>query len=205
MTLLPCLAFEMIFDLELSFVKVTEAERAEVNPPDVVVDRFEAEVLASQDVGDIDPLRVPPDASVPAHESYLEVSGVLDFGETIGEGSSRRLVERGRRFLGESLMRALEVELVPEGVEASLLSRAVPGGRPGRFVLEGSMHPLVSPVLLGLSEFDQCRSDAESDPPDGECREPSDCGSGEGATVVREHDHGKPELSKDALEHGLGA
>ncbi|MEZ4651556.1 MAG: hypothetical protein R3E97_22710 [Candidatus Eisenbacteria bacterium] len=99
MTLLPCLTSETILDLELSLLKVAEAERAEVNPPDVVVDRFEAEELALQDVGYVDPLRSPSDASVPTHESYLEVSGVLDLGETIGEGPSRRLIERGGRFL----------------------------------------------------------------------------------------------------------
>ena len=60
---------------------------SEVDVPEVIVDLLEADELGSQDVADVDPVRVPSDASVPADSSDLEVSGVFDRGDVFRERS----------------------------------------------------------------------------------------------------------------------
>jgi hypothetical protein len=58
-------------------------------------------------------------------------------------------------------VRAFGIELAEEGVEAFLLLQAIGAWGPGRFLLEGEVHALMTPVLLGMP-----RLDAEPEPPD---------------------------------------
>jgi hypothetical protein len=53
------------------------------------------------------------------------------------------------------------IELVAKAVEALLLLGQVGGRRSYGFGLEGFMHPLVPPVLLGLARRDPLRRDAQ--------------------------------------------
>ena len=68
-----CQATTMIFDSEAVFKETAEFDRTEEDVPDGVVDRLEANVLASAGGADGDPRRVPSDAAVRAHEPGLEV------------------------------------------------------------------------------------------------------------------------------------
>ena len=54
----------MIEDGSFADVKPTEGDGPEVDDPDVVVDLLEPDVLAAEQMGDIDPGGAPSDAAV---------------------------------------------------------------------------------------------------------------------------------------------
>jgi len=86
------------------------------------------------------------------------------------------------------------IEGVAEFVEVALLGTEVGLRRLSGFALGGSMHSLVSDVLLRLSRFDGLRTDAELDPPSAQACEPSEADGSEGCTVVGTDDSGQAEL-----------
>jgi len=102
-------------------MEAAQPERAEVDVPEVVVDFLEAYVLAAEDVTDIDPVGVPPDAAVVADLSDLEVVRILERLWSVGERSVRGTVNRGRGVLSESLVRSFVVVGSSKGVEPPLL------------------------------------------------------------------------------------
>ena len=71
----------MVLDFQSPFVESAEFEGTEVDIPEVVVDFFEANVLATQGLSDVDPIAIPPDASVVADETNLVVGWVVDRGQ----------------------------------------------------------------------------------------------------------------------------
>jgi len=66
------------------------------------------------------------------------------------------------------------------------------------------MHTLMTPVLLGVSGFDQFRIDAETDPPDREPRQAAERGGREGHAVVGSDDPREAEFLEEAREDGPG-
>jgi hypothetical protein len=54
----------VVLDSESPFVESAEFEGTEVYVPEVIADFFEANVLASQGVSDVEPLTVPANSSV---------------------------------------------------------------------------------------------------------------------------------------------
>lgn len=136
-------------------VEPAEGDGAEVGGPDVVVDLFEADEVAAEQVADVDPLRSPSDPAVGRDLADLEVSGILGRLELVGELSIRGLIDGGGRLLAESLVRPDLVEIGSEGVEAPLLRGAVGGGREGGFRLEIPVHALVPTVLVRGSGLDE--------------------------------------------------
>src|SRR3990170_5422765 len=104
---------------------------------------------------------------------------VLDRREAPGVPAGRRLVERGGRPAPEKLVWALVVVEDPEPVEGALLGGQVRLGGPRRRGLEGPMHPLVGPVLLGTGRQDPLVLNPEPDPPHVELREAVDAAAGE--------------------------
>ena len=97
-------------------------------------------------------------------------------------------------------MGPFEVVLMAEGVEAPLLSLEVAGGGTGGLGLESSMHALVSTVLLRVGGFDELGVNPETDPPDGESREATQRGGGEGHPVVGADDLRKAVLLEEPQE-----
>ena len=87
-----------------------------------------------------------------------------------------------------------------KAVEPSLLCSPVGGGRSCGLSLERSVHAFVSSVLLGVSWLDELRVNAESDPPDGEPRDPSERGRCERSAVVRADDGRQAILPEGADE-----
>ena len=87
-------------------------------------------------------------------------------------------------------MRSDVVEGAAEVVEVALLGTEVGLGRPSCFALEGSVHTLVSAVLLRFSRLDGLRPDAETDPPSAQTCEASEADGSEGRTVVGADDGG---------------
>ena len=188
-------------DLVISFVKMPEQNRSEVNGPDPVIDGLQPDILLFDDLRDIDPMTVPSYSPVCADEPNFEVAGILDRRKRAGKGTWRGLVDRCRGFLAKGFMGTLVVELPAEGLELSLLSRFVSSWRSCRFRFESLVHSLVPTVLLRLSGLDKLWSDPETDPPDGEAGESSEGDRRERRTVVSEYRVGKPilleGLSKD--------
>ena len=184
MTLVSHNPSEVIVNPKGPFVKVSEDNRTEEDSPDAVIDRFQPHVFSFEHVRDIDPSRVPSDASVPADEAEFEMIGISDLWERLGIGPLGRLIDRSRCSLTESFMGTLAVELVAEGSEPSLLGSPVSGWRSGGLGLERAVHSFVSPVLLRTTGLDQFRSYAQADPPDGQTRKPTQGRGREGCSVV---------------------
>ena len=82
-------------------------------------------------------------------------------------------------------MGTVVVEVLAEAVEADLLPARTRGRRFGRLGLQGPMHALVPPVLLGLARLDALQRDAGLDPADRQTRQSARARSGERCPVVR--------------------
>ncbi len=68
----------VVFDVSLLFMKATEFDGSEIDFPEAVIDLFEADVLLSEKMADVDPAGVPTDAAVATDTADLEVGGVLE-------------------------------------------------------------------------------------------------------------------------------
>src|SRR5438094_846836 len=98
-------------------------------------------------------------------------------------------------------MRADVVELVEEGVEASLLGSEIGFGWFRRFVLQSAMHPLMNAVLLRLAWFDPHVLNAQFDPHLGELSHSAQrSGRAKRHAIVGDDLLGQSPLSKDSLE-----
>lgn len=190
----------VVLNAEKSFVQSPETKWSEVDIPNAVVDLLETDVLTSESVGDAHPVLIPANSTVATDEPDLEVPRVLDGWQRLREAAVGGSIDRSGRFLTEGLMGPFEVVLLAEGVEAPLLSLQVAGGWTSRLGLERSVHPLVSTVLLRVGGFDELGVNPETDPPDGESREATERGGGEGYPVVGADDPRKTVLLKEPQE-----
>ena len=144
----PAFAAERIFDPAVPFVKAPQAERAEVHVPQPIVDLVKADVLAAEDVTDVDPGVVPANAAVVADASHFVVGGILDRRHLLGKHARRRGEARRWRVLRQGLVRTLVVVLPPKRAEAALLRRER-GTRGARgLAFERAMETLMPAVLL---------------------------------------------------------
>ena len=83
----------MIENGELGRVEPAERDGPEGDGPDVGGDLFETDVLAAEEMADVDPGGVPPDASIGGDLSDLEVSWILQGEELRREGPGRGLID----------------------------------------------------------------------------------------------------------------
>ena len=83
---------------------------------------------------------------------HQEVPGIVERGELLGERPSGSPIERRGRTAVEELVGSVLVVLGAEGVEGPLLGRQRATRRPDRAGLQGLVHPLVGPVLLGVQQ-----------------------------------------------------
>jgi hypothetical protein len=60
-----------IFDAPVSCEQPAECERAAGDMPDAIGDVLEADIFSDADVGDVDPVMVPPDATVGTDVAHL--------------------------------------------------------------------------------------------------------------------------------------
>jgi hypothetical protein len=135
----------------VTFIDPGQEDVAEVDGPDAIVDFLEAEDMLLERVRDKDQALLESDRSRVRHPLGNVMARVLDRREGPGVQAGRRLVQRGGRSAAEKLVRAFIVVEDPEPVESALLGEQVSLGRSRRCRLEGPMHPLVGPVLLGLA------------------------------------------------------
>src|SRR5205085_2840628 len=96
----------------------------------------------------------------------VEVARVFEFGQARGEGFGRWAITPLRTFKIQSLVRALLVVVLAEGIQLTLLLRQVGCRRLAQRTLERAMHALMSSVLLRLPRRDAFRTNAKANPPD---------------------------------------
>jgi hypothetical protein len=189
----------------IPLLESAQGHGTEVQIPDPVVRLLEAYPLADEGFADEQAAALPLDLAICANPPSLIVAGILQLVQMLRVLSSRRCVELRRRPLAQRLMGALLVEIRLESVEAPLLSPQVPGGRTSRVRLQGSMHPLVTPVLLRVTRLDQKRLDPELDPPHRQTRKAPESPRTERAPVVGEDRFRKSILAKHTLQDTLSA
>ena len=96
-------------------MEAPQLERSKVQIPFAIVDFLEPNIFSAEDVAHVDPMGLPADAAVGAHEADLKVVGVLERGEARGPASWRGPIARGGCVIAQGLVRALVVELQAEG------------------------------------------------------------------------------------------
>lgn len=116
------------------------------------------------------------------------------------QGPKRRRVVRGRRVLVECLVWPVVVVLLAKSIEAPLLRRQVPTGRPRRLGFQRAVHALMPTVLLRRRGRDQLGQNPEADPPDRQGRESAHGRRRERDAVVGAHDPRQAILAKEAQE-----
>lgn len=67
-------------EFEDAFIETAQDERAEVDGIDAIGDILEGDVLAGEDVRDVEETIVPANGAIPADAAELEVSRVLENG-----------------------------------------------------------------------------------------------------------------------------
>jgi hypothetical protein len=98
-------------------------------------------------------------------------------------------------------MWALGVEFPDEVIKAGLLLETIGAWRADGLFLEGQVHALMAPVLLGATWFDALDVDTEARPPDGELGEIEEgVWPGEGDAVVGADGIGQAALAEEPLE-----
>src|SRR5262249_46453150 len=118
--------------------------------PDALADLRDADVLAGEDVTEVDLAAVEADPAAVRHREGGVGKRVAHlFEAAITPRRSR--VALGRELHVERLVRALVVVARAERIEASLLLQDVWRGWLGGFGLERAVHPLVPAVLLGMA------------------------------------------------------
>jgi hypothetical protein len=106
---------------------------------------------------------------------------------------------RGRASV-QSGMGTLVVVLVSETVEEALLGSEIQSRGVDGFLLESSMHTLVSSVLLRPARHYAMQTNTELEPPDRETTETTQRGGGERHSVVREDGGGEPVFGETAFK-----
>lgn len=88
---------------------------------ELVVHLLEAHDFAGQRLAEVQLLAQQSDAAVVAHAAQSELARVLEFGQLRRVAFLRGLVDGGWCLVAQRLMRPIDVEVEPEGVEATLL------------------------------------------------------------------------------------
>jgi hypothetical protein len=91
------------------------------------------------------------------------------------------------------------IVLLTECVERTLLPPKRLFGRLGRRLLNRSVHPLVTPVLVRPARLDPLRRDVQTDQPDAQTTQTTDAPAGERRTVVAANRVWNPYSRKTAV------
>src|SRR5882762_9840334 len=169
--------------------------------PPVLVDRFESDGLFSQDFRKIKQLSSPLDLAVATHLPDRDSRLVLHLEEFGRIGAGRGAIDASRRLSSQRLMAALPVIFLQKRIVVALLLREIALRR--HCFLQGSMHPLVTPVLGRFSRLNPLRLDAQLDPPFRELTDAAQGQRGERRSVVGADHLGQSGLSKDPLKPRL--
>jgi hypothetical protein len=168
----------------VTLVEASEENLAEVDRPDAVVDFLEPDVMLLEGVGDEQQPVFEAECARVGDALDEKVSWIIQRRELLWERPGRGAVDRSRGTAGEVFMRPFLVEECSERVEGPLLSSERAAWWPDGFGLQGLVHTLVRPVLLGMGGQDALVLNPEAHPPDVELREAVDAGGSEGHAVV---------------------
>ncbi len=159
-----------LFEVNVSEVVVHEADK-----PDAVIDFGDADALACHDGGDVDLLSVNAEAAASGDQGVGVMEGIVQ--------------------VRQAVIGALCVEFADEIIKPHLLGEVIGPGRPGGFLLQGEVHALMAPILLGMARPDALDGDAEAQPPDGEFGEGVEpVGAGKGHAIVGAYGAGQTAL-----------
>ena len=188
----------------VSFIEPPEVHRSNEQSPSPTGEGLEADGERRQDVGDIDPALVPPNAAVGRDAPDLEVLGVRDRSQPRHVQSIRRGIERCRSALVQRLVGPHLVEGMSEGIEAPLLGAERGRRRPGGVGLQVPMHPLVASILMRAGGLDELGAHAEPEPPDAELGEAAEGAGSKGLPIIGANPLGQSVLPKESAKDLLG-
>src|SRR6266404_4599740 len=169
--------------------------------PPLLVDRFESDGLFSQDFRKVEQLSAPLDLAVVTHLPDCDSRLILHLGEFGWIGAWRGAIDAPRCLSSQRLMAAFPVIFLEKRIILALLLREIALRR--YCFLQGSMHPLVAPVLGRFSRLDPLRLNPQLDPPFRELADAAQCQRGERRPVVGADHIGQPGLPKDPLKPRL--
>ena len=159
-------AVQLVDDPPDGFVKAPQPDRAEIHIPESIIDFLQANLEFGEEVADVHPRMVPPNAPVPTDQPALVVARIREGRQGCGLRARRGGVAAGGRGIVQRFVRPDRVGLAAEGVKAARL-----GGRVGRRRargggFQGPVHAFVAPVLFRMRGLDEFGPDAEPNPPD---------------------------------------
>src|SRR5256885_11993512 len=131
--------------------------------PPPLVDRFDSDWLFSEGFRKVKQFSSPLDLAVVSHLSDCDSRLILHLGEFGRIGAWRGAIDASRRASSQRLMAALPVIFLQKRIVVALLLREIALRR--HSFLQGSMHPLVTPVLGRFSRLDSLRLNPQLDPP----------------------------------------
>src|SRR6266566_1185619 len=166
-----------------------------------LVDRFESDGLFSQDFRKVKQLSAPLDLAVMTHLSDCNSRLVLHLGEFGRKGAWRGAIDAPRCLSSQRLMAAFTVIFLQKRIILALLLMDIALRR--HCFLQGSMHPLVTPVLGRFSRLNPLRLDSQLDPPFRELAEAAQCQRGERRSIIGADHLGQSGLPKDPLKPRL--
>src|SRR3989442_10120572 len=185
----------------VSFIEYTEQMKTVTQFPPLLVDRLEPDGLFSQDFRKVKQLSSPLDLAVVSHLSDCDSRLILHLGEFGGIGAWRGAIDAPRRLFSQRLMGALPVIFLLKRIVVALLLMEIALRR--YCFLQGSMHPLVTPVLSRFFRLNPLRLNSQLDPPFRELAEAAQCQRGERRPVVGADHFGQSGLPKDPLKPRL--
>src|SRR5438034_7842108 len=133
----------------VAFVDASEQHAAEMNRPDAVGNLLESDGMLLEGVGDKQQPLLEADGAGVGHALDDEVPGVLDRWQGAGVLARGWSVARRRGVIVQGLMGPLVVVEVAKGIEGPLLGDEGRAGGANGLALQGLVHALVRPVLLG--------------------------------------------------------
>ena len=106
----------------------------------------------------------PLDLTAGSHAPHGVAGVVPRLSELLWVMAGRGLIDTGRRFLADRLVRAMVVVVIAESIEALLLFAWARCRRPGGLLLQGSVEALMTAVLLRLARLDPLEGDTRLEP-----------------------------------------
>lgn len=169
---------------------------------DAIGDVLEGDVLAGEDVGDIEEAVVPADGAIAADAAEFEVGRIVEAHKALWEDFGRRAIVVGGHIQTQGLMRAFGVIDGTEAIESPLLSAERAGGWTSGFGLEGAVEAFMAAVLLRVSGLDRLGANAQMKPPNLEFGEAEDGLSGKRDAIIQQIRAGRPNWVKRRSKTG---
>ena len=154
--------------LGIARIEHPELDRPEVHLPAVIVDLLEPDQFSREAVRQIPLGRAKGNNAVGIRALHPKMRRILRGRQLTWIRAGRRRVARRGRVIGQRLMRPVVIVFAAKAVERALLRTKARARRPRRLGLQGAVHPFVAPVLVGTSGENALRTDAETNPPDGQ-------------------------------------